>query len=117
MNYFSNKIPVVIESPYAGNVQKNEEYARMCLRDSLMKGEAPLASHLLYTQRGVLDDDLPEERRMGIWAGFSWLQYAKKHVFYLDLGWSEGMKDAYALSLQMGFEPEIRYLFNNNGKK
>ena len=40
---------VIIESPYAGNVEENEEYARKCLRDCLMRGEAPFASHLLYT--------------------------------------------------------------------
>ena len=45
---------VIIESPYAGFVKRNEDYARECLRDSLMRGEAPIASHLLYTQPGVL---------------------------------------------------------------
>ena len=38
---------VIVESPYAGDVEANEEYARQCVRDSLMRGEAPIASHLL----------------------------------------------------------------------
>ena len=48
---------VIIESPFAGDVDKNIEYARKCVRDSLNRGEAPSASHLLYTQPGILDDD------------------------------------------------------------
>lgn len=82
---------VILESPYAGDVKKNIAYARMCLRDSLYRGEAPIASHLLYTQEGVLDDNIPEERQMGIDAGLSWKEVAHKHVFYIDYGYSKGM--------------------------
>ena len=39
---------VVVESPYAGNVASNVQYARRCLADSLWRGEYPIASHLLY---------------------------------------------------------------------
>ena len=43
---------VLIESPLASptveGLVKNKKYARACLRDSLSKGEAPYASHLLY---------------------------------------------------------------------
>lgn len=47
---------VIIESPYAGNVEANATYLRRCLRDSLLRGEAPFASHAIYTLPGVLDD-------------------------------------------------------------
>lgn len=53
---------VIIESPYAGDVKANVAYARRCVRDSLARGEAPIASHLLYTQPSVLRDHVPEER-------------------------------------------------------
>lgn len=82
---------VVIESPYAGDVEDNTRYARACLRDSLTRGEAPLASHLLYTQPGVLDDLDPEERTCGIAAGLAW-PITFPHVFYTDRGWSRGME-------------------------
>lgn len=36
---------VIIESPYHGNVERNLRYLRACLRDSLLRGEAPFASH------------------------------------------------------------------------
>ncbi len=45
---------VILESPYAGHVDANVAYARMAMHDSLLRGEAPIASHLLYTQPDVL---------------------------------------------------------------
>jgi len=86
---------VIIESPYAGDVEKNIDYARKCVKDSLSRGEAPIASHLLYTQPGILDDN---ERKLGIAAGLEWLEVADIHAFYVDLGWSAGMKAALAKS-------------------
>jgi hypothetical protein len=83
---------VVIESPFAGDVVRNLAYVRACMADCLQRGEAPYASHALYTQPGVLDDLKPEERKLGIEAGFAWREAAERTVFYLDLGWSSGMK-------------------------
>ena len=82
---------VIVESPYAGDVPRNLRYLRACLADCLARGEAPFASHALYTQPGVLDDALPEERRRGILAGFAWAEFAQARVVYLDLGMSRGM--------------------------
>jgi hypothetical protein len=42
---------VILESPYAGDVEANVAYARAAVRDSLMRGEAPIASHLLLFGR------------------------------------------------------------------
>lgn len=83
---------VIIESPYAGNIEKNVEYARKCVRDSLLRGEAPIASHIMYTQQGILDDAVAEERRQGIDAGLEWRHVADATVVYADLGISPGMK-------------------------
>lgn len=85
---------VVLESPYAGDVQFNTAYARRALSDSLSRGEAPLASHLLYTQPGVLDDTKPDERAKGIAAGHEWIASAEALVVYKDLGLSPGMVKA-----------------------
>ena len=86
---------VIIESPYAGAspaiVAANVEYAQRAMRHSLDRGEAPFASHLLYTQPHVLDDSIPKERERGIQAGFEWMQQATLVAFYIDLGWSPGM--------------------------
>lgn len=96
---------VVIESPYKakinGMVSDNEvyvAYAKQCLAHSLSLGEAPFASHLLYTQ--VLNDNIPLEREEGIASGLAWLEVADKHVFYIDHGISEGMFEALQLTLE-----------------
>ena len=83
---------VLVESPYAGDVDRNVRYARACMRDCLKRGEAPFASHLLYTQPGVLDDLVPDERALGIEAGLAWGTMADKTVVYTDLGISRGME-------------------------
>lgn len=100
---------VVIESPYAGEVSKNKKYARAALADSLNRGEAPFASHLLYTQ--VLDDNLPPDRAQGISAGLAYHNICDKVVFYLDHGMSSGMVAAWQNAINLGIRIEARYLY------
>jgi hypothetical protein len=94
-----NLILAVIESPYAADtlegVEANLTYARRAMKDSLARGEAPIASHLLYTQPGILDDKIEHERNLGINAGLVWARHAKLAAFYIDLGWSRGMYQAW----------------------
>lgn len=92
---------VIVESPYAGRgtdvdgeISANLRYARSCVADCLKRGEAPIASHLLYTQQGILDDAVPEERALGIKAGHAWIAGADAMVVYVDRGISEGMRSA-----------------------
>lgn len=101
---------VVVESPYAGDVQAHIDYARAAVADCLARGEAPIASHLLYTQDGVLDDDDPGQRRLGIDAGLAWHRVASAVVVYTDLGVSAGMRDAISHAEKVGIEPEFRTL-------
>lgn len=83
---------VIVESPYAGDVERNLAYLRRCLRDCLERGESPYASHGLLTQPGVLDDSDPLERTWGVAAGFAWRQRADATVVYRDLGLTDGMR-------------------------
>ncbi len=83
---------VVVESPYAGDIPRNVRYAQACMADCLKRGEAPYASHLLYTQPGVLRDEVADERRLGISAGFKWGERADIVAVYTDLGITEGMQ-------------------------
>lgn len=86
---------VIVESPFAAltpeGIERNIAYARACLADSLAHGEAPFASHLLYTQPRVLRDDVPAERKLGIAAGVAWGRHAAVSAVYVDLGVSGGM--------------------------
>jgi hypothetical protein len=101
---------VIIESPYAGNISPNVEYARACVRDSLLRGEAPIASHLLYTQPGILRDEIPGERQHGIDAGLAWRRVADATVVYTDLGISKGMQYGIETASASGLKVEYRKL-------
>ncbi len=105
---------VIVESPYAAptpeGIERNVRYLRACLRDCLMRGEAPFASHAIYTQPGVLRDEVPEERTHGIEAGFEWRQAAHATVVYVDLGISRGMEYGVAAALKMAHPIEERRL-------
>jgi len=104
---------VIIESPYAGldrDIERNLQYLRACLRDSLSRGEAPYASHGLYTQAGVLDDSVPHERARGIAAGFAWRAVADLTAIYTDLGVTSGMRLGIEHSVTSGVRVEYREL-------
>lgn len=107
-------IPVIIESPLASPTVegwvKNKKFARACMRDCLERGEAPYASHLLYAQEGLLNDDVPEERALGIHAGLVWGKFANKSVVYTDLGISSGMERGIKRAREENREIEYRTL-------
>lgn len=101
---------VLIESPYAGNVQTNLAYCRAAIRDSLLKGEAPFAPHAFYTQPGVLNDDVLEEREMGIEAGLQIGFTCEVTAVYGDLGISKEMKRGIERAKSEGRPVEYRSL-------
>ena len=104
-------LKVVIESPYAGDIERNVKYARECMADCLKRGEAPIASHLLYTQEGVLDDNKPEEHKLGVESGLLWAKEADMAVFYIDHGISLGMLHAQKFYIANGIEYITRSLY------
>lgn len=91
-NGIGRMLLVVIESPFAGDTERNMAYLAACMRDSILRGEAPYASHGLYTLPGCLDDDVPEERTLGINAGLAWGDVADLRAVYTNLGISRGMQ-------------------------
>ncbi len=101
---------VIVESKYAGNVEENVAYARLCIRDCLQRGEAPFASHLLYTQPTVLNDEIPDDRKFGIDAGLEWSRVADYVVVYTDNGFSAGMKFGIERHLATGKHIKYRSL-------
>jgi hypothetical protein len=98
---------VLVESPYAPPPCPEDEdkeawdhrhlllhlcYLRAAMADCFARGEAPFASHGLYTQPGVLRDGVPRERALGIEGGLAWGRAADRTIVYTDLGISRGMK-------------------------
>ena len=105
---------VIVESPYSGDVDDNIRYARACIADCLRRGEAPFASHLLYTQDGVLRDDVASEREWGMQAGWEWMGVADLVAVYCDRGISFGMEQGVSRALKLGKVIEYRYLLLRN---
>ena len=55
----------IIESPFTHSHPEGRKlhaaYLELCIRDSLLRGEVPIATHKLYTS--ALSDDNPSERK------------------------------------------------------
>ena len=111
--HYRAPIRVIIESPYAGDISRNELYARRALADSISRGEAPFASHLLYTQPGVLDENDPAQRALGIELGYTWMSVASLVVFYIDYGMSPGMYKAEGKAAFLSIPIEKRTIGEN----
>ena len=100
---------VIIESPFAGDF-KNVKYSRECIRDCLDRDESPFASHLLYTQKGILNDAIPDERRRGIAAANGWLAVADYVAVYMDLGVTRGMVLGIIKAARLNKEIRLRWI-------
>lgn len=104
---------VMIESPFADKnpdtMRRNVDYAKKSMIDSVMfHQEAPMLSHLLYTQ--VLDEDDAVHRDQGINAGLAWRSAANKTIVYKDLGISNGMRYGIEAAQNSGNPVEFRSL-------
>jgi hypothetical protein len=99
---------VIVETPYRGDVARNMRYLRDAQRDCIGRGEAPFASHRMYTD--ALDDDDPVERDLGVALGFEWGLVAHATVAYTDLGISTGMGLGIAHARMAGRPVELRSL-------
>lgn len=106
---------VQLESPYAADTPEKrsilDAYAREAMRDCLLRGEAPYAPHMLYTQPGVLRDDEPKERALGMNAGFAFLDRVDHAVAYIDYGISAGMKESIARAYKLELDVQFRRLY------
>ncbi len=93
---------VVVESPFEGGTPRevdNVVYLRRCLADCFRRGEAPFASHGLYP--GVLDDTVPDERTLGIRAGWAIAHQLDAWAWYLDRGLTRGMIAGFQFSFEV----------------
>ncbi len=104
----------IVESPFSAptreGIVRNVSYAYLAARDCMVRNEAPLLSHLLYTQ--MLDDENPEDRAFGIDAGLLVGQIANRTALYVDLGVSRGMEYGIANAEKANRPVITRHLFD-----
>src|SRR3989344_8494624 len=105
---------VILESPFKGenweSTDENVRFARLCGHDCFLRGEAFFASHLLYTQEHVLNDKIPEERKLGIEGVFVWKEVSDATIVYVNRGISKGMNLGIKVALKIGHSIEYRRL-------
>lgn len=103
---------VIIESPFAGQtpeiLREHLAYGQLALKDSLERGEAPFASHLFYPL--VLRDDVPDQRELGMKAGWAWMAQADLVAVYMDQGMSPGMAAGVERATALRLPIEYRWL-------
>lgn len=104
---------VLVESPYRATdvytVDQHMAYLKAAMADCIKRGESPHASHHLIPN-GILNDDSPYERQLGIRSGAAWGEVADTIAVYSDLGVSPGMKQAIAYYKELGKVIEWRTL-------
>ncbi|MFP3153616.1 hypothetical protein LQZ18_04155 [Lachnospiraceae bacterium ZAX-1] len=92
-------------SPYRAKndeeLTRNIEYAQELQRDALLKGYAPIVPHLSLTQS--LDDNDPQERKIGIDAGLELLEICDGILVGDRYGISEGMEAEIKKAEELGF--------------
>jgi hypothetical protein len=105
---------VILESPLAAptraEIDANKCYARACLKDCLIKGDAAICFHLLYdSPPEILDDLIPIHRSFCLEASSIWYgSFIEAVVVYVNLGCSPGMQAGINLALDAGIPVEYR---------
>jgi hypothetical protein len=87
---------VCIESPWAGlgGGEKAASYLRDCIRDSISRGEFPIASHAIWCVAGGISDSVEANRFRGMSAGMKFIEVCDLVAVYTDHGISQGMRRA-----------------------
>ena len=83
---------IYVASPYAGEIEKNTEFAKRACRHAMSEGHAFFAPHLLYP--ALLDDSKPRERQLGIDMGITMLAHC-------DELWCYGEQISYGMHLEI----------------
>ena len=83
---------IYVASPYAGDIEKNTEFAKSACRHVMNEGHAFFAPHLLYPQ--FLDDSNPQERQAGLDMGLAMLPRC-------DELWCYGDRISYGMHLEI----------------
>lgn len=73
---------IYVASPYAGDIEKNTEFAKDACCHVMNEGHAFFAPHLLYPS--ILDDSKPKERQLGIDMGLAMLEHCDELWCYGD---------------------------------
>lgn len=83
---------IYVASPYAGDIEKNTEFAKRACRHVAEQGHAFFAPHLLYPQ--LLNENDPNERQLGLDMGLAMLSRC-------DELWCYGERISFGMHLEI----------------
>ncbi len=89
---------IYVASPFAGDTEKNTEFAKLACRHVMDEGHAFFAPHLLYPQ--LLDDENQKERKLALDMGLTMLAKCDELWAFGDII-SPGMKEEIDYARQM----------------
>ena len=92
---------IFICSPLRGDQRQNEINAELYCKEVVKAGHIPFAPHLFFTR--FLDDNILEERYIGIAGGMEFLRYCDEVWVYGD-SLSEGMKAEIRYAVKSGIK-------------
>ena len=90
---------IYVASPFAGDIEKNIEFAKKACRYVMQCGHAFFAPHLLYPT--ILNDQMPEERSLGIAMGLEALSHVDE-LWVFGSQDSDGMKTEIDEAIRLG---------------
>ena len=111
-NLYHHRKLVMIETPYStedpAQTQRLSQYTKLCLQDSISRGEAPFAGHVFYST--MLHDRVAVEHDLGLLSHLSWVTVSELIAVYGDYGISPGMQAAINLASTKNKKVEYRTL-------
>jgi len=113
---------VIIESPFSGDIDKNIRYAQQAMNHSRENGEIPIVPHLMWTQHHLAPNYFVSDydakftiKNCGRDVSLEQIKVlrrlANKVIFYVDNGYSSGMKLALEHCKEENIQYEERTLF------
>ena len=102
-----NRRKIYVASKYAGDVDANVTAAITYCRRVIDEGHMPVASHLLYPQ--ILNDNIPEERELGMLFGLALLAACDEVWVFGELspGVVREIEEARRLNKRLKFMGEV----------
>lgn len=91
---------IYVASPYAGDIEKNTEFAKTVCRFVMNEGHAFFCPHLLYPN--ILDEQNPQQRQLGLDMGLAMIQNCDELWCFGDhisLGMMAEIEEAQRLSI------------------
>lgn len=104
---------IYVATPYRAETEPQFEnqlkYTQDICRDLMLKGHTIIAPHLMYPS--FLDDNIKEERDIGIQGALKLLSVCDRFVLGVNYGISEGMRAEIKMAKSLGLVVEdVRYV-------